>query len=310
MIFLTFPLTFWIWALAIIPGSWRLAIGRVLGSLIRLVSPRIAVIDSNLEIAFPGDGKGSVLKRARLRDETYVHLANLIIETLFLLGPMKWFTKSRVSVDGFSHLVRAMDKGKGAIFLASHMGNWEIMAARGGLQMGNLLMVTKKLKPKWFHKWVEWGRNRCGVNGTYEPKTLRDILAQIKKGGLVGIVLDQYAGPPIGIRVPFFGLPVGTHSVVATLVKRTGAAVVPVFCRRLDDGSHQIEVGPEIPWTEDSNASREIALNTAHYSSIIESEILRTPEQWLWMHRRFKGDLSPLKPTEWERFRLRRGLSD
>lgn len=292
------------------PPRLRLSIGQLLAAALRLISPRIGVIDSNLMIAYPGDDPGSVLIRKRLRREAYDHLVHLVIEALFLLGPMKWFAKHRVNVEGYSHLTKAMSKGKGAIFLASHMGNWEIMAARGGLQMGDLLMVTKKLKPTWFHAWIEWGRNRCGVRGTYEPKTLRDILSQIKKGGLVGIVLDQYAGPPIGIRVPFFGLPVGTHSAVATIVKRTGAAVVPVFCRRLKDGTHQIEVGPEIPWTEDANASREIALNTAHYSSIIEAEIRRTPEQWLWMHRRFKGDLSPLKPTEWERFRLRRGLSD
>lgn len=310
MIWLLLPFTFPFWILAIIPGSVRITLGNGIGALIRAFAPRLKIIDSNLSLAYSGDERGMELKRSRLREETYDHLANLILEIFFLLGPMKWFVKNRVTYEGYSHLQRAIDKQKGVIFLASHLGNWEIMAAKGGLTTGNIMMVTKKLKPAWFHRWIEWGRERCGVRATYEPRTLKDILSQLKKGGVVGIVLDQYAGPPIGIRVPFFGQPVGTHSLVATIVKRTGAAVVPVFCRRLPSGRHHIEVGPEIPWTADDHPSREIALNTAHYSSIIEAEILKTPEQWLWMHRRFKGDLSPLRPSEWERFRLRRGLSD
>ena len=310
MILITLPLTFWIWFLAMIPGRMRLLIGSGIGALVLLFQPRAEVIEMNLGIAYPTNSKGQELVRSRLKSGVYDHLGQLVLEIFFLLGPMKWFVKHRVTFEGFSHLQRGIDRGKGVILLASHMGNWEIMAAKGGEQLGDFLMVTKKLKPKWLHAWIEWGRARCGVRATYEPKTLRDILAQLKKGGEVGIVLDQYAGPPIGIRVPFFGQPVGTHSLVATIVKRTGAAVVPVFCRRKFDGSHHIDVGQEIPWIEDSNGSREIALNTAHYSSIIEGEIRKTPEQWLWMHRRFKGDLSPLKPSEWERFRLRRGLSD
>lgn len=236
ILILTFPITFIFWFLAMMPGSWRVAIANLLGAAIRLFNPRAQVINMNLNIAYPSEDKGMQLKRARLYDGVYDHLANLILEIFFLLGPMKWFVKHRVTFEGYSHLQRAIDRGNGVIFLASHMGNWEIMAAKGGEQLGEFLMVTKKLKPKWLHRWIEWGRSRCGVRATYEPKTLRDILTQLKKGGIVGIVLDQYAGPPIGIRVPFFGQPVGTHSLVATIVKRTGAAVVPVFCRRLENG--------------------------------------------------------------------------
>lgn len=300
-----FPIRIVAWVLAVMPGSWRIAIGRGLGTWIHAMGPRKDVVRMNLELAFPGEDSGSAALRAQLEKETYHHLVNLLIEVFFLLGPMKWFTENRVQVSGYSHLEKAIAKGKGVIFLASHLGNWEIMAAKGGMKLGEILMVTKRLKPSWFHQAVERGRLRCGVKATYEPRTFKAILSQLKKGGVVGIVLDQYAGPPIGIRVPFFGQPVGTHSVIAILAKRTGAAIIPVFCKRHSNGDHVVEVGPEIPWTEDAHASRELAINTAHYSSQIEQNIRSTPEQWLWLHRRFKGDLSPLKPTEWERFRIR-----
>jgi len=285
-------------------------LGQFLGRLLWLLGPRLKVVRQNLEMAFPGDDESAIRKRKDIEVNAYEHVANLFLEILMLLGPMKYFITHKTKAVGYENVKKAMDHGKGVIMLASHLGNWEIMAAKGGEQVGNVLMVTKRLKPKWLHRVIEQGRLQCGVTATYEPRTYKDILAQLKKGGTVGIVLDQYAGPPIGIRVPFFGCPVGTHSVVAVLAKRTGAAVVPVYNVMQPDGTYIVCAEPEIPWIRDENPSREIAVNTAHYSSLVEKKIYQSPEQWLWLHRRFKGDLSPLKPTEWEQFRVRRGHSD
>ena len=133
-------------------------------------------------------------------------------------------------------------------------------------------------------------------------------MGHLKKQGTVGFVLDQYAGPPVGTRVPVFGIPVGTPSVVAALVKRTGARVLPVVSFREPSGRHRVQIRPAIEWKSEPNqdAQYELGLNTAYYASILEKDIYAHPEQWLWTHRRFKGDLSPLREGEWSEGRTRR----
>ena len=100
------------------------------------------------------------------------------------------------------------------------------------------MIVTKRLKPSWIHEAVERGRSRCHYKATYEPRTMKDVLRHLKSGETVGFVMDQYSGPPVGIRVPVFGVPVGTPAAIATLAKRTGAPVIPVVSYRLEDGRY------------------------------------------------------------------------
>lgn len=285
------------------PRKLQLFWGNVLGGLLYLFRFRIRVVTQNLAIAFPNQ----VEQRQKILRDSYFHLGNLIFEVLLLFGPLKKFILKYVDLVGLEHVEAAKKQGKGLIFLASHLGNWEIMAAVGGvIAKTDLLLVTKHLKPEWVHQAVEQGRRRCGVRATYEPRTLKDVLAQLKKNGAVGIVLDQYAGPPVGVRVPFFGIPVGTPLLVATLAKRTGAAILPVENFRKPDGRWSVTVHPPLQWKSFPNAHYELASNTADYASLIEKTIRAHPEQWLWTHRRFKGNLAPLGENEWNEPRVRK----
>lgn len=281
------------------PWPLKRALARGLGWIFRLLSLRRTVIDSNLKTAgmAPSD---------QLLNEAYAHLGFLTFEFLMLFCGMRWFVKRKVTLTGYDHVRRAQREGKGVFFLSSHVGNWEVMAAAGAVLEGcPLMLVTKRLKPAAFHQAVEKARERCGVSGTYEPQTLRDVFRALKSNAVVGFVLDQYAGAPVGVRVPFLGVPVGTSNALATLVKRTGAAVVPVVNYRLADGNWRVEIEPALSWVSDADPHRELALNTAHYAKVIEAHVRLHPEQWLWTHRRFKGDLSPLRNDEWTQPRAR-----
>ena len=272
--------------------------------ILRSVGFRAKVVRRNLEIAFPGEvGRA---KREELFVEAYRHLGSLFLEIFLLFGFFRRIVRREVELRGLENWRAAVAQGKGAFFLSSHVGNWELMAAAGAREGIDLLLVTKLLKPGWLHEGIERARLRCGVKGTYEPRTMRDVLAHLKRGGTVGFVLDQYAGAPVGVRVPFFGVPVGTHLALATLVKRTGAPVVPVVNHRLPDGRLVVEIEPALEWLPDDHPDRELARNTAKYAEVIESHVRRYPGQWLWTHQRFKGDLSPLRPGEWESGRSRR----
>jgi len=182
-----------------------------------------------------------------------------------------------------------------------------VMAASGVLiAQADLLLVTKRIQPDWLHQAIEKGRKSYGVTGAYEPKTLQKILTHLKKEkAAVGLVLDQYVGPPVGVRIPFFGVPVGTASMVAALAKRTGAVVLPVENFRKPDGRWQVTIGSALPWEFEENHHYELAINTQAFQKGVEQSIFQHPEQWLWVHRRFKGDLSPLKEGEWYQSRTR-----
>lgn len=270
--------------------------------VLKRVRPRISVIESNLKRAFPGNES----LQADLAMKAYEHLARLIWGILMVLGPFKRYVLESVELWGFENWKAAHSLGRGVILLGSHQGNWEMMSARVTLAGADGLMVTKKLKPSWFHEAFERGRATCGIRGTYEPRTFKDVLSHLKKGGGVGVVLDQYAGPPVGIRVPFFGVPVGTQSAIAVLARRTGSPVLPVANYRKPDGRWVVEIQPPVEWIADEHPEREIARNTARYTEVLEKLIRAHPDQWLWTHRRFKGDLSELRPGEWEEGRPRR----
>jgi len=255
---------------------------------------RIRVVRQNLEIAYPGvEGKE---RRERLEWQAYLHLARLIFEVPMLLGDMARVARERVEFRGLEIWREASSRGRGVLFLSSHVGNWEVMAAAGAANGMDLMIVTKHLKPEWLHRAIEEGRRRSGVEATYEPRTLKDVFRWLQKGGTVGFVLDQYAGPPVGIRVPVFGVPTGTHSAPAMIARRTGAVVLPVVNFRKPDGSWVVEVRPEIPPVE---GTEELARQTALYSKVLEQDIRAHPEQWLWIHKRFKGDQSPIREGEW-----------
>ncbi len=310
VIFLTFRLPLWgiAWLYWIQPRFMQMMWGNLLGTLLRLAGFRAKVVQDNLTRAASYHSQ-LALHRDTIARKSYDHLGNLVFEILLHFGTpslLRRFVFKYMTIVHQDYIDGAKAKGKGVIFLASHLGNWELMAAAGGAMLAaDLMMVTKHLKPEWLHQAVQNGRMACDVQATYEPRTLKDVLRHLKKNGAVGIVLDQYVGPPVGIRVPFFGTPVGTSMLVATLAKRTGAVVLPVFNYRKPDGHWVLEIAPAIEWETHDDPHYELALNTSRYSQVIEQSILKRPEQWLWTHRRFKGNLDPLLPDEWSQARAR-----
>ncbi|MEO5968516.1 MAG: lysophospholipid acyltransferase family protein [Bdellovibrionia bacterium] len=287
----------------VLPRRLQGFLGNLLGSLLHALKFRAKVIRQNLSFAFPGD----IDTQNRIFRASYQHLGNLILEILMVFGSMQKFVLKYVDLTGKEHVQAAQKRGKGLIFLSSHVGNWEVMAGAGGLiAEADLMLVTKHLKPEWIHQGILRGRLKCKVRGTYEPRTMRDVLGHLKRNGAVGIVLDQYTGPPVGVRVPLFNTYVGTSLVLAILAKRTGTTVLPVENFRKPDGRWTVAIGAPLKWEEHSDANFELAANTAAYVRIIEKSVLAHPEQWLWTHRRYKGDLTPLRTGEWNEGRARK----
>ncbi len=276
----------------LLPRALELPLGCNLGrALFALGGSRVRVARENLINCYPAM---SDAEREQLLKSQFEHLGILALELLHLFSPVAGHYRRYLSrighLEGLENWHAANAKGKGTIFVSAHMGNWESMVGTGALGGVPLTMVTKHLKPEWLHRKVEASRLTVGVKGAYEPRTLPIVMRALRAGESVGFVMDQYAGPPIGIPVPFFGVKVGTLAAVSVLVERTGAAVVPVSSLRGADGIVRTIIEPEMKLDAvASDNERCTAALTAH----VESWVRAKPEQWLWIHRRFKNVVWP-----------------
>lgn len=284
-----------------LPRKAELALGRALGSLIRFAGYRTVVSRENVRRCFP---ELDEIARVRLLKKNYGHFGILMLELLHLFSPFsghyRGYVERHSRIEGLENWERARAKGRGAVFIASHLGNWELMVAMGALSGIPITMVTKHLKPEWLHRIAQRARESTGIEPIYEPRTLPAVLRALRAGKAVGFMMDQYAGPPIGIPVKFFGVEVGTLAAVGTLVSRTGTAVVPAVTRRDENGVMHVRIEPELemgkflPDEGQGDARKsDVRRTTELLARKVENWVRANPEQWLWTHRRFKNVVWP-----------------
>lgn len=278
--------------LSFFPRSLFLAAGRGLGNILSFCGFRKRVVEENLALAFPEKSQGEMQSLTR---EIYRELGTLFLEILRSFYRFDDLLRRHTDFCGEEHLRDALAEGKGVFVLSAHLGNWELLTISGPWRFfSSVTMVTKKLKPDWLHRIIEVTRQLLGVRMAVEPKTMQDILKALRRKEMVGFVMDQYAGAPVGARVPFFGKAVGSHTALAALALRTGAPVVPALAIRQTNGRYLIRFDPVLPTLTHEDPDQAILLNTAAYVRHTEAWIREFPSQWLWIHRRWKGDLSPL----------------
>lgn len=279
-------------AVSLLPRFFELRMGPRLGRfLLSIDRRRSAVARENIRGCFRGLGAE---EHERLLRRNFEHYGILVLELLHLFSPLpghyRRYALRVTRLEGFENWRRANDQGRGVLFVASHLGNWEMMVAAGALGGIPLTMVTKHLKPEWLHRKVEASRLSVGVKGAYEPRTLPAVMRALRNRESVGFVMDQYAGPPIGIPVPFFGVKVGTLAAVSTLAQRTGAVIVPVKTYRDERGVVRVCVEPAMELGELIKSEEK---TTEVLSGKVEDWVRQFPEQWLWIHRRFKNVVWP-----------------
>lgn len=271
--------------MAILPLRVQMAVGRFLGWLwfdVLRIRRRVAL--DNLKIAFPDATEG---ERIRIARKSCENLGIGFVE--FARFPfVQESDKDRFDIEGVEHLRAAEAKGKGVFLLTLHLGNgdWGIV----GLALHGIFIhvVTKKFKMKFLNDVWFGMRSRFGTKLIDDRNSSYAILKALRKNGIVAFVLDQFMGPPIGVRTQFFGRETGTAMGLTILTKRSGAAVVPCYTLRKANGRTLVRFEAEIPFEEFENDEETVQKMTQRYTDKIESCVRRYPEQWMWVHRRWK----------------------
>jgi len=253
-------------------------LGRFAGRRLRY---RRAVVTSQLTAVFPDLGAARV---EDLADRVYEHLGLTAAEAFcdrdgqLLAG---------ITVEpGWDILDEALSHGKGAIVATGHMGNFELGGAVLAHRYG-LLDVVKRQRNPIFDAHINALRSARGIETVGMDEAGPAVLRQLKRGGLVALLLDQDAGPD-GMQVDFLGRPASTWPGVARISIRTGCPVVPMALVRQPDRSHRLRIRPALWPTGLSDRREDVRTFLARISLATEAFIRDNPEQWFWVHRRWK----------------------
>ncbi len=251
---------------------------------------RRSLVLSNMGRVF-GDVLGSEDLR-RLAQAYYAHFVRFMIEFARLPFMSSQQRKAWVRVENIESPLKANENGRGVLILTGHFGNWEAATVAGIGQFpkynNRFHFVRRPLKPAMLNDFITRRFQRAGFGSIAKRGSLDTILDLLSSGAGIVFVFDQHAGKRDGVIVDFFGHPAGTFKSLAILALSTKLDVVPASSWRNPDGTHVLRFEEPLPLIEHEDTSEAIRLNTRAYNAALERMLLRHPEQWIWMHRRWK----------------------
>jgi len=224
---------------------------------------------------------------------TFVQLVRVALELPSLFRLNKSNLDSYVTFEGLENVAKARKAGKGVLAFTAHLGNWELMALAVTLKSeGNSHILVRPLDFEPVDRVLSQLRKRTGNILLDKIRSARSIGKLLQKKEAVSILMDQNASWYDGVYVPFFGLTACTNKGLALFASRYDAEVLPVFNIRMPDGRYKIMIDAPVKLVRSENISRDIIANTAQFNRIIEKHIRMAPDNWMWVHRRWR-----LKPV-------------
>jgi Kdo2-lipid IVA lauroyltransferase/acyltransferase len=274
-------------AIGALPRSLAHTVGIGLAMLVRVAHPKLRRVGMrNLEIAFPEMPEA---ERKRILRAAFRGIGRQLGE--FCLVPR--YTAENVSqyvvYNGLENFERAYAQGKGVLVLTGHFGGWEIGSFAHSLYGHPMKIVVRDLDNKLLDDLVRSYRMRHGNSTVDNRDYARALLKAMRAGETIGILMDTNMTPPQGVFVDFFGTLACTASGLARLALHTGAVVIPGYTLWDEQQKkYVIHFEPALTTLRTGDAEADVLANTAAYTNALEAVVRRYPEQWLWIHRRWK----------------------
>ncbi len=254
---------------------------------------RVALVLDNLKKAYPEKSEKEI---KRLAQKNLCHYVFLCLEFIQLRTLSLEEFKNRVVIENREIFYEALKENKGILFLSAHLGNFEWLAAVAPLYDVPLHIIVRRMKSDIFEHLISKQRKKVGL-GLIEPKnSMLHILSLLARNKVVGFIFDQHRSPPGGIYVDFFNRSAATTKGLAALVERTHAIVLPIYSYRTDLGRMVLRIEPPIPYKRVGTHEENIYTNTQVYSHAIEHMVRQHPEQWFWIHNRWKSEPEASSP--------------
>jgi len=266
----------------LLPHRIALAVGSGLGRLMHaLGGQRRAVVRRNIEMCFPDL---SVRERDTLALEHFKALGMMLIE----MGLGRWASDrhllSIMKLRGLENVHKALDSGRGIILLSAHFTTLEIMGRVLALNMPPYDAVYRKNRSEFMTELQRSGRERSAET-TIEKRDIKKMVRSLRSGRAVWYAPDQSYNRKGAEILPFFGVPALHTTATSSLARLGNAAVVPFFPRRLEDSTYELTLLPAF----DGFPGDDPAEDTRRYIEVLEAHIRQCPEQYFWVHRKFKS---------------------
>jgi Kdo2-lipid IVA lauroyltransferase/acyltransferase len=269
------------------PRGVARAIGALVGGVALLFTPRLRRTGHlNLHLAFP---QKTAAERQGILRKLYRNLGWLLAEFCQMPRYTPGLTQSFIRYEGLEHYLAARERGKGVLVLTGHLGAWELSSFYHSLMGYPMSVVIRRLDNPLVDDLVN--RIRClhGNQVLHKDDFARGLLASMRRGETVGILMDTNMTPPQGAFVDFFGHAACTGSGMARVAIKTGAQVLPGFLL-WEDATQQyvLRFGAPLTLPISDDVEADTLAHTALFTKVIEDYIRQNPDQWLWVHRRWK----------------------
>jgi len=274
-------------ALGIMPRGLARLLAGILAWLVYVLMSRLRRVGTrNLSLALP---QLPLAERTRILRGVYRSLGWQLVEFCRMPRYTPDNTRGWLRTEGLEHYLAAKARGKGVLIVTGHLGAWELSSFYHSLMGYPMGMVIRRLDNRPLDDFVNGIRCLHGNRVLHKDDFARGLLTAMRAGETVGILMDTNMTPPQGIFVEFFGRLACTASGLARVALKTGAAVLPGFMVwEPAERTYVLHFGPELEFAHTEDAEADIRAATALCTQAIEAWIRRYPDQWLWIHRRWK----------------------
>ncbi len=275
------------WPLGHLPRGLARIVVRILTLSAYLGLSRLRRVgERNLELALP---EIAVADRSRILRRFFRNLGWQLVEFCRMPRYIVENTPEWIRTEGLENYLVAKARGKGVLILTGHLGAWELSSFYHSLMGYPMGMVIRRLDNRLLDEYVNGIRCLHGNRVLHKDDFARGLLTAMRAGETVGILMDTNMTPPQGVFVKFFGITACTASGLARVALKTGAAVVPGFLVwEAMEKKYVLHFSPELRFSESGDQEADILAATQLCNDVLESWIRRYPDQWLWIHRRWK----------------------
>jgi len=239
---------------------------------------------------------GSALSAKQIKSMAKAAFKNISRDMLevglsYVSPPDQGFLQKNISVQGIENLDNALKKGKGVIAISPHLGNFPLIGFKMGILGYPFSLIAKDPKNIYLVNIFQQWRNRFGIGAIpYKPRhrCASEALKVLRKNGIIMLLIDQNPTKKYGVDVIFFDYQIPTYSGPIILALKTGAALVPMFIHRNTNNTETLHIVPEITLKKSDAKDQDVIDNLRAINVLCEAWIKKYPEQWWWMHRRFR----------------------
>ena len=269
---------------SVLPRNSSMVVGMVIGELIAMLSRKdreraINNIERSLQI--------DRCEAKKIAKRCYQNVGKNLVEFLQFSGRLEKWIQNDIVIEGKEYIDRALSEGKGVIGVSGHLGNWELLPVSLAANGYKGRAITRELRSKWLNQFVHQHRKKAGYISLNRNRSMREALSCLGRNELLGILADIDTKTK-GVFVQFFNLSAYTPYGPVAIALKTGTPVLPMFIIRQANDRHRLVVEPPLDLQQTGDYQSDLVANTQHFTKIIESYIKRYPEQWIWMHDRWK----------------------